>query len=88
MQEGQLTGMSKMLTDTYCRNDLPVEELAGFCVACGGAGFITGPIDYPGFDNRRWCQHCDAGRQLNDRMADIIKRASAEDRSRSNSYNL
>jgi hypothetical protein len=39
------------------------QEVAGFCPACGGAGFVVVPLEYADVETGSWCPHC-GGRLL------------------------
>lgn len=56
------------------------EEEAAVCRECGGAGTVSRWSEVAYFEDRRACTRCEAGRKVDSRIADIIKRAQLEDR--------
>lgn len=77
-----VTGLSNALSDPYCPGgDLSVNRQgAGYCLACGGVGFVVALLEYTNLESGCCCPHCEAGRRLNESIADMVTRARAEDR--------
>lgn len=76
------------MADTNGRkHDSPTKaEEDGLCTACNGTGSIPGLNDYPGAENRKFCSHCEAGRQLINRIVEFAAQTRLEERLRRNGY--
>jgi hypothetical protein len=55
------------------------EEAAG-CTECGGGGTVSYWNEVAYFEDRRACTRCEAGRKIDSRLGDIVKRAQLEER--------
>ena len=53
---------------------------SGVCFECRGVGTISRWSDVAYFEDRRVCASCDAGRAVDSRIADIVRRAHLEQR--------
>lgn len=56
------------------------DDAAIVCSACFGTGLISQWSEIAYFDDRRACPRCEAGGLVDQRIADIIKRARLEGR--------
>jgi hypothetical protein len=52
------------------------------CPVCRGEAIVTGATDYPNLEQRRWCPNCEAGQKLADKLAEIVARTLAAERTR------
>jgi hypothetical protein len=59
---------------------------ASVCPECRGAGTVGHWSDVAYFEDRRVCTNCEAGRAVDSRIADIVRRAQLEQRLSSGSY--
>ena len=50
------------------------------CPECRGAGIVGHLSDVAYFEDRRVCANCEAGRSVDSRIADIVRRAQLEQR--------
>ena len=48
------------------------------CMECQGTGIVCHWSEFAFFDDRRFCPLCDAGRQVEKNVVDIMKRAESE----------
>jgi hypothetical protein len=53
---------------------------ASVCPECRGTGTVLHLSDVAHFEDRRLCANCDAGRTVDSRIADIVRRAQLEQR--------
>lgn len=51
---------------------------AGVCSACAGIGTVSRWSDVAYFEDRRVCVSCEAGRAVDSRIADLVRRAHLE----------
>jgi Zn ribbon nucleic-acid-binding protein len=56
------------------------EEEAAVCSECNGAGTVSYWNEVAYFEDRRACTQCEAGRKVDSKLADIVKRAQLEER--------
>jgi hypothetical protein len=63
---------------TVRKEALEAEGSAG--CECGGTGTVSHWSEIAYFEDRRVCTRCEAGRTVDSRIADIIKRAQLEER--------
>lgn len=49
------------------------------CMECQGSGVVHHWSEFAFFDDWRFCPLCDAGRQVEKNIVDIIKRAESDD---------
>jgi hypothetical protein len=52
----------------------------GACEVCKGSGVVRFWSECLNFDDERFCQDCEAGRQLASRIEELVARTAAEDR--------
>lgn len=57
-----------------------VEEQTAVCMECNGGGTVSYWNEVAYFEDRRACPRCEAGRKVDSRVVDIIKRAQLEER--------
>ena len=53
---------------------------AGVCPECHGAGTVANWSDVAYFEDRRVCTNCEAGRAVDSRIADVVRRAQLKQR--------
>jgi len=53
---------------------------SGVCSECRGIGTVSRWSDVAYFEDRRVCASCEAGRAVDSRIADIVRRAHLEQR--------
>lgn len=56
------------------------EEEATMCSECQGGGTVSFWNEVAYFEDRRACTRCEAGRKIDSKIADIVKRAQLEER--------
>jgi hypothetical protein len=56
------------------------EEEAALCSECNGGGTVTYWNEVAYFEDRRACARCEAGRKVDSRIADIVKRGQLKER--------
>lgn len=49
------------------------------CMVCHGTGIICHWSEFAFFDDRRYCPVCEAGRQVEKNIVEIIERAESDD---------
>lgn len=52
----------------------------GGCSECRGIGTVSRWSDVAYFEDRRICANCEAGRDVDSRIADIVRRAELQQR--------
>lgn len=57
-----------------------LEEEVTACHECRGTGTVSHWNEVAYFEDRRACTRCEAGRKIDARIADIVKRAQLEGR--------
>lgn len=53
---------------------------ARVCPECRDTGTVSHWSDVAYFEDRRVCTHCEAGRAMDSKLADIVRRAQLEQR--------
>lgn len=61
---------------TIANKDFVSESAA--CPECGGAGTVSHWSDVAYFEDRRLCTSCEAGRAVESRITDIVRRAQLD----------
>lgn len=56
------------------------EEKASVCSECNSGGTVSYWNEVAYFEDRRSCALCEAGRKVDSKIADIVKRAQLEER--------
>lgn len=56
------------------------DEEATVCGECFGTGVVSYWNEIAYFEDRRACARCEAGRRVDTKIADIVKRARLEER--------
>jgi DnaJ-class molecular chaperone len=57
-----------------------LEAEAAVCGECGGTGTVSHWNEVAFFEDRRICARCEAGRALESKIGDIVRRAQLEER--------
>jgi DnaJ-class molecular chaperone len=57
-----------------------LEAEPNVCCECGGTGTVSQWNEVAYFDDRRICTKCDAGRAIESKIGDIVRRAQLEER--------
>jgi hypothetical protein len=56
------------------------DTVADECLDCRGSGTVSHSSDVAYFEDRRVCTSCEAGRAVESRITDILRRAQLEQR--------
>lgn len=62
------------------RKKIEAKSVAEYeCIECRGTGIISYWSEFSYFEDRRSCKRCEAGQQVDAKIADIITRVQAEE---------
>jgi hypothetical protein len=57
-----------------------LDEQVPVCLECLGTGMVSRWSEIAYFEERRACARCEAGRRVDSKIADIVRRAQLEER--------